>query len=37
MKKQEKKTVSLTTRVIAGGLAFVMLLAVVLGVVVYFL
>lgn len=37
MKKQEKKTVSLTARVIAGGLALVMILAAVLGVAIYFL
>ena len=33
--KEEKKTVSLSTRIIAGGLALLMIAGVVVGVVVY--
>lgn len=35
MKREEKKTVSLSTRILAGALALVMLAGIVLGVVIY--
>ena len=35
MKREEKKTTSLSTRILAGALALVMLAGIVLGVVIY--